>query len=102
MSILEKFADRDIVRLQFITHKLSIIASPEVLDEYHSFLNVIKVISEDKSFAGDMYKIHESLSNLTIKIRKDILGENQSVNYTETRIIEMIRNNSSNSSLKPK
>jgi type II secretory pathway pseudopilin PulG len=97
MSILENFTDKDIIRLQFITHKLSVIASPEVIDEYQSFLSVIREISGDNSFTGDMQKLHESLSNLTIKIRKDILGENQSKKYTEAKITEMIRKNSSNS-----
>jgi type II secretory pathway pseudopilin PulG len=95
MSILEKFSNKDIVRLQFITHKLSVIASPDVIDEYQGFLKVIQNISEDNSFTGDMQKLHESLSNLTIKIRLDILGDNESINYTEAKISEMIRNNSS-------
>ncbi len=97
MSMLDQFTNRDIVRLHFITHKLSVIAAPEVIDEYQSFLRVIRNIGEDNSFAGDMRELHEALSNLTIMIRRDILGENKSIKYTESKITEMIRNNASNS-----
>jgi len=97
MSMVDKFTEKEVIRLQFITHKLSVIASPEVIDEYQSFLNTIRTISEDKSFLGDMQKLHESLSSLTIKIRNDILGENHSSSYSESKITEMIRKNSSRS-----
>jgi hypothetical protein len=97
MSMLESFTDRDIIRLHFLPHKLSVIAAPEVIDEYHSFLNVIRGISADKSFSGDMKELHEALSNLTIKIRRDILGESQSKKYSESKIIEMIRSNAKSS-----
>ncbi len=97
MSMLDQFTNRDIVRLHFITHKLSVIAAPEVIDEYQSFLRVIRNIGEDNSFTGDMRELHEALSNLTIMIRRDILGENKSIKYTESKITEMIRNNASNS-----
>ncbi len=97
MSLKENFSNKELIRLQFITHKLAVIASPEVIDEYQSFLSVIKVISDDNSFAGDMPELHESLSKLTIQIRKDILGNNQSLNYTDTGISEMIRKNSDKS-----
>ena len=97
MSLKENFSNKELIRLQFITHKLAVIASPEVIYEYQSFLSVIKVISDDNSFAGDMPELHESLSKLTIQIRKDILGNNQSLNYTDTGISEMIRKNSDQS-----
>jgi len=97
MSLKEGFTDKEIIRLQFITHKLAIIASPEVIDEYHSFLEVIRKISADNSFAGDMTQLHESLSSLTVQIRKDILGNIPSLNYTEAVISKMIRRNSDSS-----
>ncbi len=94
MSLQDHFSDRELIRLQFMTHKLAVIASPEVIDEYQSFLAVIESIAKDKSFAGDMSKLHASLSALTIQIRQDILGENQSLRYTDSGISEMIRKNS--------
>ncbi len=94
MSFLKQFTNKDIVRLQFITHKLSVIASPEVIDEYQSFLKVIKEISADNSFFGDMQRLHESLSKLTIQIRIDILGVDEHTNYSEAKVSEMIKNNS--------
>ncbi|HFD11606.1 MAG TPA: hypothetical protein ENJ32_03925 [Crenotrichaceae bacterium] len=96
MSLLESFTNKELIQLQFITHKLAIIAAPEVIDEYQSFLSVIKTISADNSFSGDMPRLHESLGSLTIQIRNDILGNNQSLNYTDAGIIKMIRENSNN------
>ncbi len=99
MSLLETFTGKELIRLQFITHKLAVIASPEVIDEYQNFLSVIKTISLDNSFSGDMPKLHESLGELTIQIRKDILGQNKSLNYTDSGITKMIIKNSNNSIL---
>jgi len=97
ISIVDHFSQKELIRLQFITHKLSVIASPEVIDEYNSFLKVIRKISKDKSLVGDMPVLHDALSSLTIKIRTDILGENNSTSYTQNKITEMIKDNSSKS-----
>tara|TARA_R110002096_G_scaffold379_2_gene2265 strand:- start:4478 stop:5059 length:582 start_codon:yes stop_codon:yes gene_type:complete len=94
MSLMEKFSNKDIIRLQFITHKLSVVASPEVIDEYQSFISVIKEISNDNSFMGEMQRLHDSLSKLIVLIRQDILGENDNIHYSKKRISEMIRSNS--------
>jgi hypothetical protein len=99
MSLLEKFTNKELIKLQFITHRLAVIASPEVIEEYQSFLNVIEAISDDNSFYGDMSQLHGSLSSLTLQIRKDILGNDPSLNYTQNKIHEMIRNNSNKSLL---
>lgn len=42
MSAKEKFQDEDITKLQFITHRLAIFASPSVLNEYQHFLEFFK------------------------------------------------------------
>ncbi|NPA72622.1 MAG: hypothetical protein GXO35_07320 [Gammaproteobacteria bacterium] len=99
MSLLERFTNKDIIRLQFITHKLSVIAAPEVIDEYQSFLKVLGDISGDHSFSGDMEVLHRALSNLTIMIRNDILGEYKTESYSESKVTEMIRGNSKESLL---
>jgi len=71
MSLHDEFTNAELVRLRFITHKLAIIASPGVLNEYQSFLDVVAAISADKSFIGDAQQLHEALviilkSRLTI------------------------------------
>ncbi len=96
MSILKKFTDKELVKLQFITHKLAVVASPEVIEEYKNFLNVLKKISRDRSFSGDTALLHESLGNLTLRIRKDILRGTKYAGYSESRVNEMIKENSRN------
>ncbi len=95
MSLLDGFSEKEIIRLQFITHKLALIASARVLHEYHSLLHTIKRISVDKSFSGDMPELHESLASLTLAIREDILGKNtdQDRGYTQSQVSEMIYTN---------
>ncbi len=94
MAICEKFSERELIRLQFITHKLAVIASPEVIEEYQSFLDVIQTISADKSFNGDLMALSESIGTLTLYIRKDILGDNSSLVYSDSKIDQMITENS--------
>ncbi len=98
MSMLDEFTNAELVRLRFITHKLAIIASPDVLNEYQSFLDVVAKISADKSFIGDAQQLHEALGALTMQIRQDLIGDQLSSNYTEKQVNEMIRRNSRESS----
>ncbi len=98
MSMLDEFTNAELVRLRFITHKLAIIASPDVLNEYQSFLDVVARISADKSFIGDAQQLHEALGALTMQIRQDLIGDQLSSNYTEKQVNEMIRRNSRESS----
>jgi len=68
--------NRDLVRMQFFSHKLAIIASPPVLEEYHAFLRVIDNSSSDHSLTdaeGD--DIQRALARLTLEIRADLVGE---------------------------
>ncbi len=94
MSLLKRFTRAEIVRLQFMSHKLAVIASPEVLDEYQSFLDVVNRISADDSFEGDLNKLHQALASLTVQIRQDIIGPEKSPRYSVGQIREMIRRNS--------
>ncbi|HED66687.1 MAG TPA: hypothetical protein ENJ09_14165 [Planctomycetes bacterium] len=96
MSLSEEFTDRETIRLQFITHKLSVIASAEVLQEYQSLLHTINRLSRDHSFEGDMPQLHESLASLTLAIRKDILGRNprQDLGYSKRRLSAIVLENS--------
>ncbi len=91
MSLLDEFGRKEIIRLQFISHKLAIIASPQVIEEYHSFLELIKKISADNSFSGDMRELHEALSMLSLQIRKDLLGNKVEEGYSQSKIRDMIK-----------
>ncbi len=94
MTLQEKFTQKELIKLQFVTHKLAVIASPEVIEEYQSFLSVIKKISTDNSFSGDIMELNESLGSLSLQIRKDILGANLSLKYSDNKIDQMIKKNS--------
>jgi hypothetical protein len=101
MSIQENFSESSITKLQFITHRLAIFASPDVLKEYNHFLNVVSKISEDGSFNDeDNHKLSEALGQLTIQIRFDLLNENSTTkpSYTLEQIKKMIKRNSNDSS----
>ncbi len=66
----------DMVELQFYTHKLAVIASPRVLEQYHSFLEVINHSLRDEEISrreGEL--ISHALAELTVKIREDLVGE---------------------------
>jgi type II secretory pathway pseudopilin PulG len=101
MSIKENISENSITKLQFITHRLAIFASPDVLNEYNNFLNVISKISQDGSFNDDdMHKLSEALGQLTIQIRFDLLNENNTTktSYSLEQIKKMIKRNSNDSS----
>jgi len=80
--------------LQFITHRLAIISSPEVLNEYQNFLKVVREISQDKSFLDDTDTLHQALSSLTLKIREDLIGVTLDEDYTQEQIDKIIERNS--------
>jgi len=94
MTLQENFSNKELIRLQFISHKLATIASPEVIEEYQAFLTVIKNLSIDNSFSGELRELNDSLASLSMQIRKDILGENDSLEYSDKKINQMIRANS--------
>jgi len=99
MAIQSSFTGKDITKLQFVTHRLAIFASPGVLNEYTNFLNVVSQISKDGTFSNDTEQLSEALGKLTIEIRFDLLGENESTeSYSIAQIKNMIQKNSDSSS----
>jgi len=100
MSVEKKFDEKSITKLQFITHKLAIFASPAVLNEYNSFLGVVSEISRDGSFCDDREILNAALSRLVIQIRFDLLGENteDAPVYSLEQIKKLIKRNSNDSS----
>ena len=93
MSLMDRFSNRELTHLQFITHRLAIVASADVLKEYQNFLTVISRLSEDNSFSGDAEALSQALGSLTVQIRKDLIGRSSS-EYTAAEIRDIISNNS--------
>ena len=75
LSLMERFGERELTRLRFITHRLAIFASPEVLEEYHRFLEEISAGMRDGSIRHDAESISMALARLTVPIRADLIGE---------------------------
>ncbi len=95
MSIKEKLSGSDITKLQFVTHRLAIFASPAVLKEYNNLLNLLSTLSKDGTFNNDNQILAKALGKLTIQIRFDLLNENPTQkHYTIKQIQKMIEENS--------
>ena len=99
MSLAENISNRDLIRMQFITHRLAIFSSPEVLEEFQRFLEVlIQKTRDGKISRDDSISLAESLANLTVKIRADLIGEMDRQNqYSRDKIRKQILLNSSES-----
>jgi hypothetical protein len=98
MTLADKLTQQDITKLQFITHRLSIFASANVLNEYNNFLNVISTISKDATFENDKKTLMNALGKLSTEIRFDLLNENKDQKiYTVEHIRKMINKNSKSS-----
>ncbi|HFA51726.1 MAG TPA: hypothetical protein ENJ95_22145 [Bacteroidetes bacterium] len=70
--------EKDLVKLEFLTHKISIIASSEVLSEYSNLLKAIKTSAMDNkinSYESDIWS--QKLSVLCAEIRCDLVPENE-------------------------
>ncbi len=66
----------DHVRLQFLTHKLAMVASPAVLGQYQQFLQVFNSSTRDEFLnQQEGNAISVALAKLTVKIRQDLVGE---------------------------
>ncbi len=87
-AMLEKteITDKDFIKLKAQTHKLSLIASEQFLEQYHHFLNVFLESSEDAYFSSmDINKINDEIAKLCIEIRKDLLSDSQREKETLTQ-----------------
>ena len=93
MSLVESFDKNKLIKLEFVTHKLAVIASADVLQEYQNFLSLIRKISADRTFNDDMSMLHIALGNLTMKIRQDILSE-EDKGFSRADINKLIKQNS--------
>ncbi len=81
----------EIIYLEFLTHKISIVASEEVLMEYSNFLDIINKAVDDQLISeADSDEISVSLAKLTVKIRKDLLQNNDQTTDLEKIIVRNV------------
>jgi len=90
-----RISQRERLRLQFITHKLSLVAGPNVLDEYQRFLEVFQRASADDAYSSsEVREVQEALARLTAEIRRDLVGESDmEAGYTPEAISARIMSN---------
>lgn len=69
--------DDDILRLQFLTHRLALFASPEVLVQYHALVDLLSTSLRDDRVLqpAESDEIQRELANLSAAIRRDLVGE---------------------------
>ena len=94
--LLDTINRQELLKLRFHTHRLAIVASPEVLQEYRNFLDVLnETILRDKEVnSDDVESVYEALAKLTIFIRSDLIGElDMQSNYTKKEISQQIMEN---------
>ena len=81
----------DLVTLVFLSHKISVIASPEVLKEYSNFVQTIKQTAVDSKISGlESSQMSGQLAKLCGKIRYDIINKES---LSTNRVQEIIDNN---------
>jgi len=86
----------DKVKLRFLAHKLAIVASPEVLKQFEDFLEkFVLVSSDDKVSQTDTNILMDELAELSIYIRKDLIGElDARAGINEEKLAKQIMDNS--------
>jgi hypothetical protein len=81
----------DLIALEFLTHKISTIANPEVLKEYSNFINIIKNTALDSKISSlESDELSLGLANLCGKIRYDLITNERT---NELNIQKIIKSN---------
>jgi len=86
-----KITDEELIYIEYLSHKISIIASEEVLKEYSGFIDVLKKAGSDNIIsATDSDEISYHLAKLTAKIRLDILQQKAGSGEIEKLIVKNV------------
>ena len=82
---------KDMLTLEFLTHKISVIANPEVLKEYSNFVQIIKQTAIDTKISTlESDQMSAQLAKLCGKIRYDLINKEKD---SEIDIQKVIDNN---------
>ncbi len=72
----EEINEKDLLNLEFLTHKISTIASVEVLKEYTNLIQSIKEIAIDRKISpSESDELSADLAKLCVKIRYDLVAK---------------------------
>ncbi len=88
-------APEDAIKLQFFAHRLSLVAGPSLLEEFENFLKAYtEALSDSEVSPADSISINRALANLSIKIRHDLIGEQDATNGASlAKISKQVREN---------
>ncbi len=76
LMLKEAVSRDDLVKMQFLSHKLSIVAAPRVLCRYEQFLRAFDKTTDDARIdRRDSDEINRELGGLCVEIRRDLVGE---------------------------
>ncbi len=68
-------SEEDVVKLRFLSQKLSVVASPEVLVQFEKFIQTFLRVSQDENLENrEAEDLMDALSILSITIRADLVG----------------------------
>jgi surface polysaccharide O-acyltransferase-like enzyme len=91
MILKGKLENKDMLHLEFLTHKISVVANIDVLKEYSEFIDIIKKVSSDEKISPlESDEISIKLSQLCGKIRYDLI---QKEDQTDVNIESLITKN---------
>jgi len=86
-----KITEDELVYLEYLSHKISIVASKEVLQEYSNFIDILKKAVFDKVISEqDSDAISLALAKLSVKIRTDLLQNNKNNGNIEKLIVKNV------------
>jgi len=96
MLLAGRAEPEDLMRLRFLTHRLAVVASPQVLEQYEAFVRTFQSAARDAAFADEEEDaISHQLARLTVRIREDLIGELDAQQaYSRKRISRQIMENS--------
>ena len=67
---------RDKIKLRILAHKLAIVSSHEVLQQFEKFIEAFnKIASDEKVDSREINALMDELAELSIYIRKDLIGD---------------------------
>ena len=79
-----KLDKKDRLHLEFLTHKISVVADKDVLKEYSSFIDTLNKISCDTvitAFESD--EISLKLAKVCVRIRYDLIHQENNISHVE-------------------
>ena len=84
----KKITEKDLINLEFLTHKISVIANNEVLKEYAAFVKIVKKVSRDTDVSKiESKELSLQLNILCTKIRYDLIIKEKNTNVDLTNLM---------------